>query len=143
MGSPARRRSCSASNRAMSCALMGSVSWAINQTRGTCKICSHSIWNSSRGSALAAAMDRSVGCLVMPQRCQQLGLMLGQQGVRQLVQIALHDVCQFVQRKVDAVIRYPALRIVVGADALGAVTGANQAFTLRGFLGVLLLLLLV
>jgi hypothetical protein len=51
------------------------------------------------------------------RHCRQLlGLMLGQQRGAKLVQIPIHDLLDFVQRQVDAVIRYPPLGKIVSAD---------------------------
>ena len=59
-------------------------------------------------------------------RVQQLGLVLGDQRVGQLEEIAVHDRRDLVEREIDAVIGDAALRKVVGADALGAVAAADQ-----------------
>src|SRR5215471_2419986 len=75
---------------------------------------------------------------------QEFRLMLGHQRVDDLAQrLALDDLRQLVEREVDAVIAHPALREVVGADALGAVARADLAAPLGGAGGVLLLPLMV
>src|SRR5205814_191483 len=54
------------------------------------------------------------------------GLMLGGQGIDQFAQrLAGNHLRQFVERQVDAVVGDAALRKIVGADAFGAVTGAD------------------
>ena len=62
--------------------------------------------------------------------------MLGNQGIGDFFQIAVHHKIQFVQGKVDAVVGYAALGIVVGADALAAVAAADQGFAFGGFFGL-------
>src|SRR5262245_30055659 len=77
------------------------------------------------------------------ERGELLGLVLGGERVEDLVQLAVHDAVDLVEREVDAVIGDAALREVVGADALGAVARADEALARRGGLRRLLLLLLV
>ena len=47
---------------------------------------------------------------------------------RSVVQLAVHDALDLVERQVDAVVGDAALREVVGADALGTVARADQGF---------------
>src|SRR5262245_36897841 len=62
---------------------------------------------------------------------QQLGLVLGHERVDDLAErLALDDLRQLVEREIDAVVAHPALREIVGADALGAVAGADLAAAL-------------
>src|SRR5882757_303779 len=77
------------------------------------------------------------------ERGELLGLVLGEKGLRQLGQIAVHDVVDLVEGETDAVIGDPSLRKIIGADALGAVARADQGFARGGFLGLLLAALLV
>src|SRR5690606_12051258 len=56
---------------------------------------------------------------------QKLRLMIGNQRVDDLVELAFHDPVELVQREVDAMVRHPALGEVVGADALGTVAGSH------------------
>src|SRR6267142_42796 len=72
-----------------------------------------------------------------------LGLMLGEQRLCQLTEVAIHDVVDLVEREPDAVIGDPPLREIVGADALGAVARADEGFARRGFLRLLLTQLFV
>ena len=51
--------------------------------------------------------------------------MLGNQGVGDFFQVAVHHEIQFVQGEVDAVVGHAALGVVVGADAFAAVAAAN------------------
>ena len=70
--------------------------------------------------------------------------MLGHQRVRHLVEGgAGHHVLQPVEGQVDAVVGEPTLREVVGADALGAVAGADLGPAVGRPRGVLLPALLV
>src|SRR5690606_35100831 len=57
----------------------------------------------------------------IPQRRQLVGLEFLAQRLDDLVHRPGHDFRQGIQGQVDAVIGHPALREVVGADALGAV----------------------
>src|SRR5262245_12266289 len=77
-------------------------------------------------------------------RGQELGLMLGHERIDDLAQrLALDDLRQLVKREVDAVVAHAPLREIVGADALGAIAGADLAAPLGGAGGVLLLALVV
>ncbi|ABA50496.1 hypothetical protein BURPS1710b_3601 [Burkholderia pseudomallei 1710b] len=69
--------------------------------------------------------------------------MLAHERGDQLVEIAVHDLFELVQRQVDPVIGHPALREVVRADPLGAVARADQALARGCLLRVLLVILLV
>ena len=51
--------------------------------------------------------------------------MLLDQRVEEMVEAALHDLVELVERQVDAVIGDAVLRVVVGADAFGTVTTAD------------------
>src|SRR3989344_5270985 len=57
------------------------------------------------------------------------------QGLQHIAQVAFHHLQQLVQREVDAVVREPPLREVVGADAVAAVAAADQALAQSGLLG--------
>src|SRR5262249_53432266 len=72
-----------------------------------------------------------------------LGLVLGSERVDDVVELAVHDAVDLVERQVDAVVGDAALREVVGADALRAVARADQGLARRGGLRRELLLLLV
>ena len=72
----------------------------------------------------------------IPHCRQKLGLMLGNQGIGNFFQIAVHHKIQFVQGKVDAMVGHTALWVVVGADAFAAVAAADQGFALGGFFGL-------
>src|SRR5262245_16770894 len=88
-----------------------------------------------RTAFLSAAQSRVAGLC-----CQQLSLMLGHQRVDDLAQrLALDDLRQLVERKIDAMIADPSLRKIVGADALGAVSGSDLAAPLGSAFGVTLL----
>ena len=75
---------------------------------------------------------------------QQFGLMFGHQCVDHIGErLAFHHLRQFVERQVDAVIGDATLREIIGADAFGAVAGADLAAPLGRALGVELAALLV
>src|SRR3569833_2847857 len=79
---------------------------------------------------------RALAQLVL-ERAQARGLVLGDQRIDHVVQrLALHDLGQVVERQVDAVVGHPALRVVVGADALGTGAGADLALACVGAGGV-------
>ena len=64
------------------------------------------------------------------QRGELLGLMLLRERVDQLVEVAVHDRVDLVERQVDPVIGHAALRKIVGADALAAVARSDQALAI-------------
>src|SRR6478672_8634354 len=73
---------------------------------------------------------------------EQLRLVLGDQCVDDLAQrLAFEDLRQLVEREIDAVVRHAALRIIVGADAFGAIAGADLPAALGGARSILLLVL--
>jgi hypothetical protein len=63
------------------------------------------------------------------------------QRIEQLVEIAVHDLVQLVERQIDAVIGHPPLRKVVSADALRSVAAADLQTPRPGLRAALLLLL--
>ncbi len=58
--------------------------------------------------------------------------MLAPQRADELIESAVHDVREPVEREIDAMVRDAALREIVGADAFGAVAGADLAAALGG-----------
>src|SRR5688572_2913395 len=88
----------------------------------------------------AASTDRA--SLLTPGPCSRraplfflgelFGLVLVLQGIHELVELALHDVGQLVQREVDAVVGDAALREIVRADAFRAVAGAHLQLAVAG-----------
>src|SRR5205085_7795545 len=72
-----------------------------------------------------------------------LGLEFARQCVEQLVELAVHDALDLVEREVDAMVGDPALREVVGTDSLRAVARADEELARRGGLRLLLAHLLV
>src|SRR6266853_4991494 len=72
------------------------------------------------------------------ERGELLGLVLGEQRLCQLGQIAVHDVVDLVECETDAVVGDPSLRKIISADALGAVPRTDQGLARGGFLGLLL-----
>src|SRR5262249_6410819 len=88
---------------------------------------------SSRRRASAASRWRS-----LPR--QQFRLMLAHQRVDDLAQrFAFHHLRQLVEREIDAGVTHPPLRKTIGADALGAIAGADLPGRLGGARRVLLL----
>src|SRR5713101_1261282 len=77
------------------------------------------------------------------ERGELLGLVLGEQRLRQLGKIPVHDVVDLVEGETDAVVGDPSLRKIISADALGTVARADQGFARGGFLRLLLAPLLV
>src|SRR5690606_9763860 len=72
-----------------------------------------------------------------------LRLVLRAQRLDELVQLAVHDAIDLVEGEVDAVVGHPALRKVVRADALRAVTRADERLARGSGLRLLLAHLLV
>ena len=63
--------------------------------------------------------------------CRELvGLVLADQRPDDRAEVPFEDFREFVQGEIDAVVGDPALRIVIGADALGPVAAADQRFSL-------------
>src|SRR5512145_2811157 len=89
----------------------------------------------SRGIAPSSALAR--------HRRELLRLVLARERVEDLVEVAVHDRVDAVEREVDPVVGDAALREVVGADALAPVARADQALARRGRLRLLLAQLLV
>ena len=89
--------------------------------------------SAARRRRAAACADRHRLSLL---RRQPRRLVLGGQRVDDLVEVALHDPVDIVEREVDAVVGDPALREIVGADALAAVAGADLALAVGGAGGV-------
>ena len=65
--------------------------------------------------------------LFLVHLCQLGCLVGGDAGVNDLLDIAVHDFVQLVQRQVDPVIGHTALGEVVRPDLLGTVTGTDLA----------------
>src|SRR5436190_14286525 len=81
---------------------------------------------------MSAAMAFSCSRRLSRQRCELLGLKFLSECDDELVEIAVHDRVDFVQRQIDAVIGDAALRKVVRANALAAIARADQALSMRG-----------
>src|SRR5689334_20193481 len=94
--------------------------------------------NGFRASAMFATRARSrapvtISCLAPKARLlcirhggELLGLILARQSVGQLEKVPVDDCVDLVERQIDAVVGHPALRKVVGANALAAVAAADQ-----------------
>ena len=94
---------------------------------------SRTLVGGERGGGFARGINSLLGR-------EQRRLILGDQRIDDLAErLAFQDLRQLVERKIDAVVRHAALRIIIGADALGAVAGADLAAALGGARGVLLL----
>ena len=63
----------------------------------------------------------SSGCGSVDLVGEFFGLMFLAERIDQFLDVAVHHGVQLVERQIDAVIRHPALREVVGADTLGPV----------------------
>ncbi len=68
------------------------------------------------------------------ERRQLLRLVLLRERIHDLIELAVHDGVDLVQRQVDPVVRHAALRKIVRADALAAIARADERLAVRGFL---------
>src|SRR5208337_3831536 len=64
------------------------------------------------------------------------GLVFGGKGVDELIEVPLHHPVYLVERQIDPVVRYPALREIVGPNPLTAVAGADLRLAVRRAGGV-------
>src|SRR6478609_5532394 len=109
----------------------------------------------SRNSVVRLMISRtvSIGLVVVshprmrgPRAAGQLGELLGEIGALQrgddLLEIALHDRRQVVERQPDAMVGHAVLREIVGADALTAIARADLAAALRRVTALFLVFLL-
>src|SRR5258706_15693899 len=148
-GSPARRRA----NRAFAARALdesiASSAWAISRTRSQPRTEQSNNSASNRGNPdsrskppvvapVSTAFTPGPASTLIGERGELLGLVLGEQRLRELGQIAVHDVVDLVESETDAVVGDPSLREIISADALGTVPGADQGFARGGFLGLLL-----
>src|SRR6185312_13747109 len=92
-------------------------------------------------SAIAGAAGTSA--IAAADRGELLGVGFLRQRLGDLVEVAVHDVGDPVEREVDPMIGDAALREVVRADALAAIAAADQALALGGLLGMALAAFLV
>ena len=67
--------------------------------------------------------------MLINQSRQLIGLVFARQCIDEFTEIALHDFWQAIEGQGDAVVGDPALREVVGANALAAVAGADLQAT--------------
>src|SRR6266853_4970203 len=153
-GSPARRRA----NRACAARALDesipSSAWTMSRTRSQPRTEQSNSSASNRGNTdsrskppivapVSTAFIPEPASTLIGERSELLCLVLGEQRLRQLRKIAVHDVVDLVEGETDAVVGDPPLRKIVGADALGTVTRADQGFARGGFLRLLLAPLLV
>src|ERR1700704_3073830 len=84
----------------------------------------------SRSSPSMVVSARTVVTLspLLGNGSELFGLMLGEQRLCKLREVAVHDVVDLIEREPDAMIGHPPLREIVGADALGAVARADEGF---------------
>src|SRR5712664_360040 len=153
-GSPARRRA----NRACAARALDesipSSAWTRSRTRSQPRMEQSNSSASNRGNPdsrskppivapVSIAFIPEPASTLIGERSELLCLVLGEQRLRQLGKIAVHDVVDLVEGETDAVVGDPSLRKIIGADALGTVARADQGFARRGFLLLLLASLLV
>src|SRR5712691_6123056 len=153
-GSPARRRA----NRACAARALdesiASSAWAMSRMRSQPRTEQSSNSASNRGNPDSRSKPPIVApastvftpgpaSTLIGERGKLLGLVLGEQRLRQLGKIAVHDVVDLVEGETDAVVGDPSLRKIISADTLGTVARADQGFARGGFLRLLLAPLLV
>src|SRR5688572_31952037 len=151
MGSPAARRAVISRNWFFSCSSNDFSGWASTLASEPPVAAARSRRASRASMPLARRTCSMVKRILRVLRssgffgktCQLLGLVLGGERVDDLVDLAVHDALDLVEREVDAVVGDPALRKVVGADALRAIARADQQLARRGGLRLLLGELLV
>src|SRR6202044_1567828 len=69
---------------------------------------------------------------------QLFGLVFLVQRTNQLVEIAVHDIVQLVEREIDAMVGHAALRKVIGANALGTIARTHLQLARLSLLTLLL-----
>src|SRR5467141_2702363 len=153
-GSPARRRANRAfAERAFDESIVSSA-WAMSRMRSQPRTEQSSNSASNRANPdsrskppivapASTAFTPGPASTLIGERGELLGLVLGEQRLRQLGKIAVHDVVYLVEGETDAVVGDPSLRKIISADALGTVARTDQGFARGGFLGLLLAPLLV
>src|SRR3990170_8285116 len=91
------------------------------------------------------AASRSPACFKSSRRVsdirgfsgQEFRLVLRHQRQDQFLQSRpFHDLVELIKGKIDTVVGDPPLRKIIGADALGAVTGPYLSLALGGTLGI-------
>src|SRR5882672_4827777 len=148
-GSPARRRA----NRACAARAVdesiASSPWEMSRTRSQPRTEQSNNSASNRGNPdshskppvvapVSTAFTPGSASALIGEHGELLGLVLGEQRLSQLGQIAVHDVVDLVEGETDAVVGDPSLRKVISADALGAVPRTDQGLARGGFLGLVL-----
>ncbi len=69
---------------------------------------------------------------LVADRSELIGLMLTNEGLYDLVEVAFEDFRQFIKSQVDTVISHPALWIVVGSNAFRAITATDLQSSILG-----------
>src|SRR5262245_5636906 len=130
-GSPASRRDSAASISATCPAGTSRSGEVMASRRSVAEKCSTIIRASSPGSSMVPSASRLLASVSTAPSViasafsagigQQPRLVIGDQRVDDLVELAQHHAIELVERQVDAVIGDAPLREIVGADALGTV----------------------
>jgi len=63
---------------------------------------------------------------------QCLGLVMGNQRINDLIDIALKNLIEFIQGQTDTMIGYPSLGKIICSNPAAAIAGAHLALSLRG-----------
>src|SRR5438045_1513997 len=139
------RRATNESMRASSVSVNTRIGWVTRYERSTPSRCATSTCASTRPMAAVASSGAAFRVRISAARREArelLGLMFGRQRPGDLVQVAVHDRVDLVEREIDTVIGHAPLREVVGADPVRAVARADEALAGGSLLVRLLLHLL-
>src|SRR5690606_29536876 len=132
-GSPASLRESAARTNAAASSGTGLCGSSTASVRLVPVKCSTSSRASSEGSALPSSVSATrtsrsnppstcTGWSAIVEIGQQLRLVIGDQGIDDLVEFSHHHAIELVERQVDAVVGNATLWEVVGANTLGAIT---------------------
>ena len=67
---------------------------------------------------------------------EPFGLIMGDEGVDDLIESTFQDLFEPVEREAYPVIRHPVLGVIVGPDALTPVSAADLGLALTGYIGI-------
>src|SRR5439155_3621513 len=95
---------------------------------------SHEICGNGGAGLTAGERCSKPASRALPERRQLLGLEFVGERLRQLEEVAVHDLIDLVKSEVDAVIGDASLGEIVGADALASIAASDETLARRRFL---------